>query len=134
MFESIKNKLIAAMGGLILIGALYGAHSWQVSSLRADVTTANKERDRAVESANALKTANDDFALKIAAQNKELTALRAAGEARAAAAKVKTEAAKVESAKGQAKAAATLKRPMSQPGNACASLDTLLTDAIRNQK
>ena len=132
--DTLGAKMLLALGGLLVLFAAYGAHALQVSHLREQLAVCDKARIQAKASADALKNANDDFALKLAEQNKQIDAMQVYGKTREHAAAAALIVAQTNAAKGFANAQATLKQAPAMPGNACASLDTLLNATIKARK
>lgn len=132
--ETLGTKLLAILGAVLLASAAWGAHYVQVTHLRSEITKTEGARDRALASVTALTKVNNDMTAELRRQNDLVAALKLAGDARERAAAVRTAEAKATGQKGQAKAQRTLNVPMSKPGDACGSLDVLLTETIKARK
>jgi hypothetical protein len=131
---TLQSKLIALVVAVLIGVAAWGAHALEVSHLRTQIATLGRERDQAVAAAAALKLANADFVTQVASQNQQIDAMTADADAREKAAADAMAAVKALSARELAKAQNILIQPMAVPGNACASLDVLLSDAIKGRK
>jgi hypothetical protein len=131
---SAKLKIIGAAAFVTICGGLYAAHAIEVASLQHALDAANRRAERAVASANALKSANDAFSTTIAKQNASIDALKAADAAKAKQVAQAQVQAQTAAQKGYTAAQRTLAKTQSKPGNACASLDDLINETIKVRK
>ena len=127
--------------GLIAVGVALGVQQLRITWLKAEVAQAEAkvvkvegEKAQLQADKRILVEANRGCESLVSAQNSAVETLKAEAAAREEAAKRAVAAAEAKAATSAARAVELSRRPMPIPNNACASLETLLNEAIQERK
>lgn len=122
-----------AIGALLVVAAI-GVQQVRIYWLKAELADQKAANASLVADKRILTDANESCAQSVTAQNAAIKLWKDDQLAREAAAAKRAAEAEAKAAKWEATATDLRSRPMPVPGNACASLETLIDDEIRGRK
>lgn len=120
--------------GAVLVLAALGVQQIRIGWLKTEVAEQKARNSQLVADRRILKDANESCAAAVAVQNAAVAKWKADQLEREAEAAKRAREAEQRAAKWEAEATDLKSRPMPVPGNACASLETILNEEIAGRK